>query len=98
MLKSNEAEISSFRQLVRAVVQTRLRTPDDKTLLHLAVLRRIGSVNQPRRALVESLLVAGAAVNVVDSAVNAPLHLAVYNRPADESMRKDWEKRRSSYS
>jgi len=86
-LMSSEAETSSVRQLVHALVQTKCFTLDGRTLLHLAVDPASSSVadelysDLPSSAVVESLLTAGAAVNEVDSAGNTPLHVAVFNRP-----------------
>jgi len=86
-LMSTEAETSSIRQLVHALVQSRFCTSDKRTLLHLAVDPATSSVadelysDLPSSAVVECLLSAGAAVNEVDSAGNTPLHVVVFNRP-----------------
>ena len=91
-LMSTDAEASSIRQLVRALVHTRFCTSDGRTLLHLAVDPASSSVadelysDLPSSAVVECLLTAGAAVNEVDSAGNTPLHVAVFNRPETTRM------------
>ena len=91
-LVSTEAEASSIRQLVGALVQTRFCTSDGRTLLHLATDPASSSVSDelysdlPSSAVVESLLTAGAAINQVDSTGNTPLHVTVFNQP--EASRK----------
>jgi len=86
-MMSTEDEMSSVRQLVEALVRTRACTSDGHTLLHIAVDPASSTVADelyselPSSAVVEFLLVAGAAVNEVDSAKNTPLHTAVFNRP-----------------
>lgn len=95
------AESPTFRQLVRALVTTRLRTSNGRTLLHMAVHpaeyiktkteEEEGIYNQASSAVVGCLLIAGAAVNEVDSVGNTPLHAAVFNRPKT-SMADDCEK------
>ena len=85
-LMTTEAELSSTRQLVRALVRTRSRTSDGRTLLHLAVDPASSSVAEelysdlPSCGVVDTLLTAGAAVNEVDSVGNTPLHVVVFNR------------------
>ena len=79
-LMTTEAEKSSVQQTVRALVQTRYRTEDDRrTLLHVATFRvHLSS------AVVECLLKAGAPVNAADASGNTPLH-AVLSKPPEES-------------
>jgi len=94
-LMSTEAEMTSTRQLVRALVRTKFCTADGRTLLHLAVDPASSSVadelysDLPSIVVVESLLMAGAAINEVDSAGNTALHIAVSNRP-ETSRRVVW--------
>ena len=79
--------MSSVQQLVQALVKTGACTSDGRTLLHIAVDPASSSVADelyselPSSAVVESLLMAGAVVNAVDSGKNTALHTAVLNRP-----------------
>jgi len=86
-LKPNDDERSSIHQLVQAVVQTRCRTKQGHTLLHLASISGLSFVCDdewcsylPYSATVEALLMAGASVNSVDVDGNTPLHLAVSSK------------------
>jgi len=94
-LMRSDAELSSVRQLVHTLVETRPRTSDGRTLLHIAVDPASSSVadelysDLPSTAVVECLLTAGAVVNEVDSEGNTPLHVAVFNRP-EASRRVVW--------
>jgi len=94
-LMSTEAEMLSVRELVGTLVQTRSRTSDGRTLLHLAVDPASSSVAEeryselPSAAVVACLLAAGAAVNDVDASRNTPLHVAVSSRP-ETSRKATW--------
>ena len=86
-LMSTEAETSSVRRLVRALVHTGYRTRVGGTVLHLAVDDDSSSTDsndllsdQLSPVVVELLLEAGAAVNAVDCLGNTPLHLAVFKQ------------------
>jgi len=86
-LVPNDEERSSIHQLVQAVVQTRCRTKDGYTLLHLAIDPASSFIcddewcsDLPNSAIVEALLMAGASVDSMDVDRNTPLHVAVLNK------------------
>ena len=91
-LMSTEAEISSVQRIVRAAVQTKCRTEDGLTVLHLDILVSYNERRShlPSNAVVKSLLAAEAYVNSMDAGGNTPLHIAVFKEPETSSRRDLW--------
>jgi len=91
-LMSTDEEMSFVERVVCAAVQIKRRTKNGHTLLHLAVAHVVycgKRYSAPSRAIVKSLLAAGAPVNWMDADGNRPLHVAVFNEPGT-SLRDVW--------